>query len=94
MVKLYLLLGGNLGDKKQVFAEVAKRLTELLGEITALSSIYETEPWGFESEDIFWNQVLEFSTCLSAERGTLIDSATGSRYGAGAQGKSIYFTNY
>lgn len=72
MVKLYLLLGGNLGDKKQVFAEVAKRLTELLGEITALSSIYETEPWGFESEDIFWNQVLEFSTRFSAEEVLLL----------------------
>jgi len=67
MVRLYLLLGGNLGDKKRVFSEAETRLNVLLGKIIARSAIYETEPWGFESDDIFWNQVLEFSTSLSPE---------------------------
>jgi len=67
MVKVYLLLGGNLGDKKKVFFEVREKLTELLGEITAQSSIYETEPWGFVSDDLFWNQVLEINTALPPE---------------------------
>jgi 2-amino-4-hydroxy-6-hydroxymethyldihydropteridine diphosphokinase len=67
MVKVYLLLGGNLGDKKKVFSEARNRLGELSGEITAQSSVYETEPWGFNSEDLFWNQVLEISTELSPE---------------------------
>ena len=65
MAKLYLLLGGNLGDKETIFSDVKRLLKEKVGEITARSNIYETEPWGFESEDMFWNQALEISTSLS-----------------------------
>jgi len=65
MIKLYILLGGNLGDKQKVLSEARIRLNKLLGKITAQSSVYETEPWGFESADLFWNQVLEISTSLS-----------------------------
>ena len=39
----------------------------MVGEITAQSAVYETEPWGFESTDLFWNQVLEITTRLSPE---------------------------
>ena len=67
MIKLYLLLGGNLGNKQQVFSEARERLARQLGPITTQSAIYETEPWGFESDDIFWNQVIEIETSLSAE---------------------------
>ena len=65
MIKLYILLGGNLGDKQKVLSEARIRLNKLLGKITAQSSVYETEPWVFESADLFWNQVLEISTSLS-----------------------------
>lgn len=67
MIKLYILLGGNLGDKHLVFSEARLRLSQQVGTITIQSAIYETEPWGFESDDIFWNQVLEISTELSPE---------------------------
>ena len=67
MNKLYILLGGNLGDKRTVFSEVQDKLNDRVGKITEQSSIYETEPWGFESSDIFWNQALEISTPLSPE---------------------------
>jgi 2-amino-4-hydroxy-6-hydroxymethyldihydropteridine diphosphokinase len=67
MVKVYLLLGGNLGDKGKVFTEVRSKLNEQVGKITMQSSMYETEPWGFVSEDLFWNQVLEINTPLAPE---------------------------
>jgi len=67
MTRLYILLGGNLGDKPRIFSETRERLNKLLGEITSRSAVYETEPWGFESSDLFWNQVLEISTSLSPE---------------------------
>lgn len=67
MIKLYTLLGGNLGDKKKIFEEARELLGERIGEISALSAIYETEPWGFQSDDVFWNQVLKFETKLSPE---------------------------
>jgi 2-amino-4-hydroxy-6-hydroxymethyldihydropteridine diphosphokinase len=68
MDKLYILLGGNLGDKRKVFSEARNKLNNRAGKIIAQSAIYETEPWGFESVDIFWNQALEISTNLSAEK--------------------------
>ncbi|MFV0291617.1 MAG: 2-amino-4-hydroxy-6-hydroxymethyldihydropteridine diphosphokinase [Mangrovibacterium sp.] len=59
---LYLLLGGNLGDKKAIFSRAIIRLTEELGELIDCSSIFETEPWGFEADEFFWNQVLVIQT--------------------------------
>jgi len=67
MVKLYLLLGGNLGDKSLIFKETTQLLNELVGQITHQSHIYETEPWGFESSDMFWNQVIELSVSISPQ---------------------------
>ncbi len=67
MIKLYILLGGNLGDKLKVFSEARARLSLHVGAITNQSVLYETEPWGFESDDIFWNQVIELSTPLSPD---------------------------
>lgn len=67
MIKIYVLLGGNLGDKKQLFEQTIRLLGERVGRVTCRSATYETEPWGFESSDLFWNQVLEISTNLSAE---------------------------
>jgi 2-amino-4-hydroxy-6-hydroxymethyldihydropteridine diphosphokinase len=67
MVKVYLLLGGNLGDKRRVFEEAKRLLSEKVGKIIQQSHIYETEPWGFESTDFFLNQVLEMSVSISSE---------------------------
>lgn len=67
MKKIYLLLGGNLGDKRKVFSDARGLLSQRLGQITSQSAVYETEPWGFESTDLFWNQVLEIDTALSPE---------------------------
>lgn len=67
MIRLYVLLGGNLGDKRKIFSEALINLQNLVGDITAQSAVYETEPWGFESTDLFWNQVLEIATSLTPE---------------------------
>lgn len=67
MTKLYILLGGNLGDKQLIFSETRKQLAGQLGTISHQSAIYETEPWGFESADMFWNQALEIETELTPE---------------------------
>ncbi len=68
MIELYILLGGNLGDKQLIFSETRKRLAGQLGTISRQSAIYETEPWGFESNDMFWNQALEIKTELTPEQ--------------------------
>lgn len=64
MAQLFLLLGGNLGDKQQLFAKTLEMIASDVGTITAQSAVYETEPWGFESDDLFWNQVVLVETSL------------------------------
>ncbi len=65
MHKVYLGLGGNLGNKHNNFEKVLHIIEKVLGNITKASSIYESPPWGFESENNFWNQVLEIETELT-----------------------------
>lgn len=64
---VYLGLGTNIGNKRRNLLEAAALLAERAGDITALSSFYETEPWGFESENLFLNAVLLMQTTLSPD---------------------------
>lgn len=38
------------------------------GEITAASSVWETEPWGFEADDQFLNMVIVINTTLAPKQ--------------------------
>ncbi len=67
MMKLYLLLGGNIGNCKECFAKAREMLIENVGEELQISALYESEAWGFESEHKFLNQVLIYSTKLSPD---------------------------
>ena len=64
MNEVFLLLGGNLGDKLKIFEETQKLIGERVGIIIKQSSVYITEPWGFKS-DLFWNQAIIVETVLS-----------------------------
>jgi len=67
MYKVYLGIGGNIGNKQNNFEEVYRKIRNELGKIENASSIYETPPWGFQSDDVFWNSVIEISTVYSPE---------------------------
>lgn len=43
----------------------AALLAERVGDVLALSGFYETEPWGFQSENTFLNAALQLETALS-----------------------------
>ena len=64
MAEVFILLGGNVGDKHKIFIQTRKMIRESIGKSTKLSSIYDTEPWGFDSEP-FWNQAMVIETLLS-----------------------------
>jgi 2-amino-4-hydroxy-6-hydroxymethyldihydropteridine diphosphokinase len=64
---LYLLLGSNLGEKKKQLDQAMDLIGEMIGQVTKQSSVYETEPWGFSSENIFLNRALQIHTLLSPE---------------------------
>lgn len=62
MCQVFLGIGGNIGNKHLNFKNGYIAIENNLGRITNESSVYETEPWGFESEENFWNQVLRIET--------------------------------
>jgi 2-amino-4-hydroxy-6-hydroxymethyldihydropteridine diphosphokinase len=62
---VYLSLGTNLGDKPFNLQKARSLIAEKIGCFSAISSVYETEPWGFESENTFLNQVVAVETGLS-----------------------------
>ena len=64
-VELYLSLGSNQGDREHNI-EIALSLLniELKTPYKAVSSLLETEPWGFESQDKFLNAAVLYELFL------------------------------
>jgi 2-amino-4-hydroxy-6-hydroxymethyldihydropteridine diphosphokinase len=67
MNKVYLLIGGNMGDREANLAKARGYITQLCGPIIQSSSLYETEAWGKTDQSSFLNQALETETGLNAE---------------------------
>ena len=58
-VGLYLGLGSNQGDRAQNIEHAVSMLNvELKTPYKAISSLLETEPWGFDSQEKFMNAVV------------------------------------
>ena len=64
----YLLIGGNLGDRKENLLTATTLIQEQCGPLTNSSSIYETEAWGITDQPSFLNQALEISTSINARQ--------------------------
>ncbi|GAB3819193.1 hypothetical protein GCM10028895_17290 [Pontibacter rugosus] len=68
MPKLYLLLGGNLGNRTLYLQQARESINNKVGHVTQSSSIYETAAWGKTDQPNFLNQVLEVETDLLPEQ--------------------------
>lgn len=64
---IYLLLGGNMGNRMECLREAEKLLIKENIQVVDESSIYETEPWGKSDQSWFLNIILQVNTSLSAE---------------------------
>ena len=62
---VYLGLGTNLGDKRKNLNDAIRMLENLVGEVEKVSSVIETEPEGFKSDNMFLNAVVKVRTALS-----------------------------
>lgn len=65
MHQVYLGLGSNLGDRETTVQEAVKLIDERVGHVARRSSLIETEPWGFQSENKFLNAVILCETSLT-----------------------------
>lgn len=61
---VYVGLGSNMGDRLSNLREGVKALRKM-GSILAVSSVYETEPWGREDQNWFLNAVVLLETSMS-----------------------------
>jgi 2-amino-4-hydroxy-6-hydroxymethyldihydropteridine diphosphokinase len=68
MNKAYLLLGGNLGDRRQNLDKAIAFLEETCGKVSKHSSIYETAAWGKTDQPSFLNQAVEIETELNSRQ--------------------------
>ena len=59
---VYLGLGSNLGDKRDILTRATELLSLALGSTAHSSSFVESEPWGFESQNSFVNCVVAIET--------------------------------
>lgn len=68
MHTVYLSLGSNLGDREATMRRAIGLLNERAGSVDRQSSFIETEPWGFESTNMFLNMCVRLLTTLSPEQ--------------------------
>jgi len=85
---LYLLLGSNLGDRKKHLSTALDLIRELIGPVIRVSSIYETEPWGFSSENYFFNMVVQVGTFVLPREVMLKIGEIEETFGRKRQGRS------
>jgi 2-amino-4-hydroxy-6-hydroxymethyldihydropteridine diphosphokinase len=64
MEEVLLSLGSNMGDRAAILRKAVAMIGERAGEVTAVSGIYETEPWGFSADTTFYNMAAVVNTRL------------------------------
>jgi 2-amino-4-hydroxy-6-hydroxymethyldihydropteridine diphosphokinase len=62
---VYLIIGGNMGDRLALIQETVDRIDAKIGSILKKSRIYETAAWGKTDQPSFLNQVLYVHTSLT-----------------------------
>ncbi len=63
--EVYLGLGTNLGNREENIAKALEWIAERVGGVTRRSENHWSEPWGFDSENVFLNIVVAVHTKLT-----------------------------
>ena len=58
-------MGTNIGNRERNISDAVALLSSMAGTVERLSSLYETEPWGFDSPNRFINACALIDTPLS-----------------------------
>ncbi len=68
LVRTFLLLGSNLGDRQDYLEKARTMIKRRIGKLVAISSIYQTAAWGNTEQAAFLNQVIGVETKLAPEK--------------------------
>ena len=66
MVRTFLGLGTNIGDRVANLVRAGELLAGVMPELGPESPVYVSRPWGFDSEHDFLNRVIEVRTGVDA----------------------------
>jgi 2-amino-4-hydroxy-6-hydroxymethyldihydropteridine diphosphokinase len=102
MNNVYLLIGGNVGDRLQNLQQAVIAINRTCGDVLRQSAIYETAAWGKTDQQPFLNQALLLETAFTAfqllehvlEAETLLGRVRKERYGPRVIDIDILFFNY
>jgi 2-amino-4-hydroxy-6-hydroxymethyldihydropteridine diphosphokinase len=61
---VFLGIGSNLANRQHNLEQAVAGINEVIGHVLQVSSMYETEPWGFQSAEKFLNMVVKSETDL------------------------------
>ena len=67
MKRVFLGIGSNLGNRENSMQQAVEHINKRVGEVCTTSALYETEPWGFQSDDAFLNMVIAVETQMSPQ---------------------------
>ena len=57
-------MGGNVGDTRNYLQNAVAMIGCRVGRVVSQSSVYQSEPWGFNAEQMFLNQAVMVETEL------------------------------
>ena len=64
---IYIIIGGNLGDRLALIKDCKHKIEKEIGIISRCSSFYESESWGETGNPTYLNQVLYVESIFSAK---------------------------
>lgn len=64
MKTVLLSLGTNIGDRSCFLQLAIENIQKKIGNVSLRSSIYQAEPWGFDADRPFLNQVIKVETAM------------------------------
>ncbi len=65
MSRVFVALGSNIGDRKRILEKALARLEDAF-KLKAVSSLFESWPWGYKDQGNFLNAVIEIETSMQA----------------------------
>lgn len=64
---VYLLCGSNMGNRQEHIGQAISLIQQRIGDVEKVSAIYESDAWGEEAQNDFYNQALMVCSSLQPE---------------------------